>query len=140
MEANPPPPPPCNTNYSCCLSNQKISKPQMKKITRSTSHVAITSNTEQHTIRTMNFAYNEHLTRITILCTKISNCSYRTSYFFCIFFLVVSGTRCIYAVTYFFSLVPMAGCYLSWGNDKNETVPLWCRRGLLAYVYNGVSC
>ena len=28
---------------------------------------------------------------------------------------------------------------MSWGNDKNEIVSLWWRRGLLAYVYNGVS-
>ena len=26
-----------------------------------------------------------------------------------------------------------------WGNDKNEVESLCCRRGLLAYVYNGVS-
>ena len=27
---------------------------------------------------------------------------------------------------------------MSWGNNKNAIVP-WCRRGLLAYVYKGVS-
>ena len=28
---------------------------------------------------------------------------------------------------------------LSCGNDKNECLVFWCRRGLLACVYNGVS-
>ena len=28
---------------------------------------------------------------------------------------------------------------MSWGNDKNESLPLCSRRGLLAYVYSGVS-
>ena len=28
---------------------------------------------------------------------------------------------------------------MSWGNDKNESLVFVCRRGLLAYVYNGVS-
>ena len=28
---------------------------------------------------------------------------------------------------------------MSWGNDKNERLVFVCRRGLLAYVYNGVS-
>ena len=28
---------------------------------------------------------------------------------------------------------------MSWGNDKDECLVFVCRRGLLAYVYNGVS-
>ena len=28
---------------------------------------------------------------------------------------------------------------MSWGNDRNESLSLVCRRGLLAYVYNSVS-